>query len=257
MSGGRSDHRCQKIVRQIPPRLQSAVRRKLRPYCPLLKPNAHFMNLASCPIGAMQRKQTFIGIVLLSLALVPCAAMAELNDGSLSSTRESAPVHRETNMESDQRFFAAFRAAPLSLMHAIAIAERLHTGSRTAAISFDTSDNPFYRVRTVKDKEIWENVVDVHTGRTAGPETLWSLNDLEIEERDNINALRSVKQELSDAVAIAEKAAAGKAISGGLVKEGDQLNFVVVVLSDDRLKEVFLEPPRAASKGRPVTSRRN
>jgi uncharacterized membrane protein YkoI len=153
-------------------------------------------------------------------------------------------------MESDQRFFAAFRAAPLSLMQAIAIAEGLHTGSRTAAISFDTSDNPFYRVRTVKDKEIWENVVDVHTGRTAGPETLWSLNDLEIEERDNINALRSVKQELSDAVAIAEKAAAGKAISGGLVKEGDQLNFVVVVLSDDRLKEVFLEPPRAASKGR-------
>ena len=208
------------------------------------------MNLASRPIGAMQRKQTFIGIVLLSLALGPCAAMAELNDGSLSSTRESAPVHRETNMESDQRFFAAFRAAPLSLMQAIAIAERLHTGSRTAAISFDTSDNPFYRVRTVKDKEIWENVVDVHTGRTAGPETLWSLNDLEIEEQDNINALRSVKQELSDAVAIAEKAAAGKAISGGLVKEGDQLNFVVVVLSDDRLKEVFLEPPRAASKGR-------
>ena len=100
---------------------------------------------------------------------------------------------------------------------------------------------------TVKDKEIWENVVDVHTGRTAGPETARSLNELEMEERDNINALRSVKQELSDAVAIAEKAAAGKAISGGLVKEGDQLNFVVVVLSDDHVKEVFLEPPRATS----------
>ena len=214
------------------------------------------MNLASRTIGVMQRKETFVGILLLSLALVPCAAMAELNDGSLSSTAESAPVHRETNTESDQRFLAAFRAAPLSLIQAIAIAERLHTGSRTAAISFDTSDNPFYRVRTVKDKEIWENVVDVHTGRTVGPETSWSLNELEMEERDNINALRLVKQELSDAVAIAEKAAAGKAISGGLVKEGDQLNFVVVVLSDDHVKEVFLEPPRATSKRQPAEARK-
>jgi uncharacterized membrane protein YkoI len=214
------------------------------------------MNLASRPIGAMQRKHTFIGILLLSLALVPCAAMAELNDGSLSSTGQSAPVHRETNKESDQRFRAAFHAAPLSLIQAITIAERLHTGSRTVAISFDTSDNPSYRVRTVKDKEIWENVIDVRTGRTAGPETVRSLNELELEERDNINALGSVKQELSDAVAIAEKAAAGKAISGGLVKEGDQLNFVVVVLSDDHVKEVFLEPPRATSKGGSATSRR-
>jgi uncharacterized membrane protein YkoI len=214
------------------------------------------MNLASRPIGAMQRKHAFIGILLLSLALVPCAAMAELNDGSLSSTGQSAPVHRETNKESDQRFRAAFHAAPLSLIQAITIAERLHTGSRTVAISFDTSDNPSYRVRTVKDKEIWENVIDVRTGRTAGPETSRSLNELELEERDNINALGSVQQELSDAVAIAEKAAAGKAISGGLVKEGDQLNFVVVVLSDDHVKEVFLEPPRATSKGGSATSRR-
>jgi uncharacterized membrane protein YkoI len=214
------------------------------------------MNLTSRPIGVMQKKQVFIGILLLSLALVPRTAMAELNDGSLSSTGQSTPVHQEANTDSDQRFLAAFRVAHLPLIEAIAIAERLHVGSRTAGISFDTSDNPSYRVRTVKDKMIWENVIDVRTGRTAGPETVRSLNELEMEERDNINALGSLKQELSDAVAIAEKAAAGKAISGGLVKEGDQLNFVVVVLSDDHVKEVFLEPPRATFNGRPATSRR-
>ena len=205
----------------------------------------------------MQRKRTSVGILLLLLALVPRAAMAELDDGSLSSTGQSAPVHRETNTESDQRFLAAFRTAPLSLIQAIGIAERLRTGSRAAAISFDTSDNPSYRVRTVRNKQIWENVIDVHTGRTTRPETSWSLNELELEERDNINALKLVKQDLSDAVAIAEKAAAGKAISGGLVKEGDQLNFVVVVLSDDHVKEVFLEPPRATSKRQPATARQN
>jgi uncharacterized membrane protein YkoI len=214
------------------------------------------MNLTSRPIGVMQKKQVFIGVLLLSLALVPRIAMAELNDGSLSSTGQSTPVHQEANTESDQRLLSAFRVAHLPLIEAIAIAERLHVGSRTAGISFDTSDNPSYRVRTVKDKMMWENVIDVRTGRTAGPETVRSLNELEMEERDNINALGSLKQELSDAVAIAEKAAAGKAISGGLVKEGDQLSFVVVVLSDDHVKEVFLEPPRAASKGGSATSRR-
>ena len=215
------------------------------------------MNLTSRPIGVMQKKQVFIGILLLSLALVPRTAMAELNEGSLSSTGQSPPVHQEAKTDSDQGFLAAFRVAHLPLIEAIAIAERLHVGSRTAGISFDTSDNSSYRVRTVKDKKIWENVIDVRTGRTAGPETAWSLNELEMEERDNISALRSVKQELSDAVAIAEKAAVGKAISGGLVKEGDRLNFVVVVLSDDLVKEVFLEPPGAASKRQPATARRD
>jgi len=215
------------------------------------------MNLASSSIGAMKRKKTFIGIVLLSLVFFPCAAMAELNDGSLSSPGQSAPVHRETSTESDQRFRAAFHAAPLSLAQAIGIAERLHAGSRTSAISFDISHNPSYRVRTVKDKEIWENAIDVLTGRTGAPEIAGSLNELEIEDRDNINALKLVHQELSDAVAIAEKAAAGKAISGGLVKEGDQLTFVIVVLSNDHVKEVFLQPPRAASKRQPAGARKN
>jgi uncharacterized membrane protein YkoI len=215
------------------------------------------MNLTSRPIGVMQKKQVFIGILLLSLALVPRTAMAELNEGSVSSTGQSPPVHQEANTDSDQRFLTAFRVAHLPLIEAITIAERLHVGSRTAGISFDTSDNPSYRVRTVKDTMIWENVIDVRTGRTAGPETVRSLNELEMEERDNINALGSLKQQLSDAVAIAEKAAAGKAISGGLVKEGDRLNFVVVVLSDDHVKEVFLEPPRATSKRQPAGARKN
>ena len=109
---------------------------------------------------------------------------------------------------------------------------------------------------TIKDKEIWGNVV-VRTGRIVKPEASRSLNELEREERDTISAFRSVKQELSAAVTKAEKAAAGKAICGAMVKEGDQLNFLVVVLSDDHLKEVFLEPPRATSKDRPAASRRN
>jgi uncharacterized membrane protein YkoI len=142
-----------------------------------------------------------------------------------------------------ERFIAQFRAAPLTPTQAIAVAERLHVGSRAAAVTFEISDRPGYRVRTVRNKQVWENVVDVITGRAIGLEASLSMIDLEVDERDSIMALRSVGQELSEAVAIAEKATAGKAISGGLVKEKDQVSFVVLVLSEDHLKEVVLDPP--------------
>ncbi len=45
--------------------------------------------------------------------------------------------------------------------------------------------------------------------RVASPELALSLNEVEAKERDNIIALRSVGQELSDAVTIAEKAGRG------------------------------------------------
>ena len=199
----------------------------------------------------------FAGLVLLSSMLVSDGAMAALNDRSASTFSQSAPTRQESNAASDQRFLALFRAASLSLIQAIAIAERLHPGSRTAAIAFDISGPPAYRVRTVKNKEIWENVIDVSTGRAVSPELASSLNEVEMEERGNIIGLKSVGQELSDAVAIAEKAAVGKAISGGLVKEKDQVNFVVVVLSDDRVKEVFLQPPRALLKSQRTTASKN
>jgi hypothetical protein len=68
MSSGRSDHRGPRIVRQI---LYDCKVPCGESYFPMsiTQPNAHFMNLASRPIGAMHRKQTFTGIVLLSLAL--------------------------------------------------------------------------------------------------------------------------------------------------------------------------------------------
>jgi uncharacterized membrane protein YkoI len=69
------------------------------------------------------------------------------------------------------------------------------------------------------------------------------------EDLGNIIALKSVKQELSDAVRIAEKSAAGRALAGGLTKQDGKLNFVVVISSDGRLKEVMLEPPRVGKQG--------
>ena len=105
-----------------------------------------------------------------------------------------------------------------------------------------------YRVITIKYGETWENLIDANTGRVVGPELASSLDEFGYDERSNIVALRSVAEELSDAVRVAEKAASGKAFGGGLMKQEGKLNFFVVVLSDGELKEVRLEPPKAGRK---------
>jgi hypothetical protein len=71
-----------------------------------------------------------------------------------------------------------------------------------------------------------------------------SLKELDREDLANVVALKWIKHELSDAVRVAEKAAEGKALAGGLMKQDGKLNFVVVVAAGDRLKEVLLEPPK-------------
>jgi len=50
-------------------------------------------------------------------------------------------------------------------------------------------------------------------------------------------------------VRVAERAASGRALSGGLQKEEGHLSFVVLVLSGDQLKEVSLEPPSVHRQG--------
>jgi hypothetical protein len=216
-----------------------------------------FMIFAIDPSTTVTIRRVLAGLLLVASILAPSKTIAALKTDSEGAPGQGGTAQQEKNGGPDERLLAHFRAAPLSLTQAIAVAERLHLGSRTAAVTFEISDRPGFRVRTVRNRQIWENVVDVITGRTIGLETSLSMSDLEVDERDNIMALRSVDQELSEAVAIAAKANAGKAISGGLVKERDQVNFEVLVVSDDRLKEVLLDPPRTASRTERTYSRKN
>jgi uncharacterized membrane protein YkoI len=144
----------------------------------------------------------------------------------------------------NRRLLEQLRTVKIPLSEAVAIAEHLHDGSRAADISLEISGPPVYRVRTVTNERIWENVIDANTGGVTEKEISSSLTELDREDLGNIIALSSVEQELSDAVRIAEKAAAGSALAGGLMNQDGKLNFVVVIASGDRLKEVTLEPPR-------------
>ena len=126
------------------------------------------------------------------------------------------------------------------------IADTLHIGSRIVDISFDgASGSPVYRVKAFHENHIWEDAIDAKTGKVAGNATVSQMSELDLEDRLNLIALQSARQELVDAVLVAEENTSGKAISGGLMSEAGKLNFVIVVLSGANLKQVILEPPSA------------
>lgn len=197
----------------------------------------------------MSKKHQFAIMLLLSAMLTAPRAIADIAETPVGTQDRGGATHGDTDEEATRRLLEQFRAAQLSLSQAMAIAEGLHRGSRTATIGFEISASPGYRVRTVKNGEIWENFIDANTGSVKGAEIASSLRELDGADRVNIIALKSVRQELSDAVHVAEKAASGTALGGGLTKQDGKLNFVVVIVSGDGLKEVMLEPPRVGGQG--------
>jgi uncharacterized membrane protein YkoI len=191
---------------------------------------------------------------LLSAILVAFILPAPV-DAITSSTGEPASLRNEAGdgAASDQqavnRELELFRGSAVSLSQAMAIAEALHAGATTADVSFDGApDSPVYRVKTLHNDRIWHHAIDATTGKIVGGEAAFPLKEFDAGDRSNLVALKTIRQRLADAVRVAEHAASGKAISGGLIRERGRLNFAIVVMSGNDLKAVILEPPGAARR---------
>ncbi len=191
------------------------------------------------------------------LYLIPLLPLVALSPSQAIAWPDATPVllqkqaaaqvdNEDTGNDAARRELELFRAAKVPLRRAIAIAEKLHAGSRAADVTFDSSSgSAVYKVRTTRKSRIWENAIDGKTGDVAGRETVLSLENLDANDRNDFVALEGVRQKLSDAVLIAERAADGKAIGARLLNKDGKLHFLVLIVSSDHLKEVVLEPPRA------------
>lgn len=189
-----------------------------------------------------------IALLLAVLLPAPVLAVAASTDAP-ASQRNDTGDSALSDQQAINREIQLFRGSAISLSQAMAIAEALHAGSTTADVSFDgASHAPVYRVKTLHNDRVWQHAIDATTGRIVGGPAALPVKELDADDRSNLAALRAVRQRLSDAVRVAEHAASGKAISGGLVRERGRLNFAIVVISGSELKEVILEPPGAAGR---------
>jgi uncharacterized membrane protein YkoI len=200
---------------------------------------------------------------LLSLLIcAPAYADARFDPIAVSSQDEQQkqePVDdgNEINNADLIRELELFRAAKISMREALTAARRLHNGSRVVDISFDgASGVPLYRVKTCQGNHIWDDAIDANTGEPSGGTIESSINDLKGQDRTNVIALKAVRQEMMDAIRVAEKSASGKAISGGLIDEDGRVNFLIVVVSGSDLKQVILEPPTTTGRRSPQTRQR-
>lgn len=194
----------------------------------------------------MSMKHLF-ALIVWSATIAATGAAADVQDSANTESR-SPGTQNDAEAAAIQRVLSEFRTTRVPLSRAMAIAERLHDGSKTADINFEIDGPPVYRVRTIRNERVWENAIDANTGSITGREMTSSLKELDREDLANILALKWIKQELSDAVQIAEKAAAGSALAGGLIRQDGRLNFVIVVATGDHLKEVMLEPPKVTKQ---------
>jgi Peptidase propeptide and YPEB domain len=193
-------------------------------------------------------RQVLAAILVAIVLPAPVYAIASPTDEP-ASLRNEAEDGAASDQQAVNRELELFRGSAISLSQAMAIAEALHAGATTADVSFDgASDSPVYRVKTLHHDRIWHHAVDATTGKIVGGEAALPLKELNAEDRSNLVALKTIRHRLADAVRLAEVAASGKAISGGLVRQRSRLNFAIIVISGGDLKEVILEPPGAARR---------
>src|ERR1700686_2870600 len=168
--------------------------------------------------GPMSKKQLTVALLAL-LICAPSYADTTL-DSEISAAQEQDASGNGLSDEAISRELELFRGAEISLRQALKIADSLPPGSRIVDVSFDGgSGSSVYRVKTFRLDRIWEDAIDAKTGQVAGNATVSSMSELNLEDRLNLIAIQTVRQELADAVFVAEDNTSGKALSGGLLKQ--------------------------------------
>ncbi|QQN61572.1 PepSY domain-containing protein [Bradyrhizobium diazoefficiens] len=201
-------------------------------------------------MSATRRRVYGLLAIALSGLLIAAPARAIVSAGStLTALHSETDGDAAADRQAVSREIERFRSSSISISQAMAIAEARHAGATTADVSFDGGSGvPVYRVKTLHNDRIWRQTINAATGEVIGGEAALPLSELDHEDRSTLAALGTIKHRLADAVRVAEQAASGKAISGGLVRERGRLNFAIVVISGNDLKEVILQPPGARGK---------
>ena len=190
-------------------------------------------------------------IILLSFILLSSMPLAHATADSGVSGRPDprSSTDPALNQDAIDRELDKFRRTEVSLHQALRIAEKIHPGSKTADISFEGGlDAPVYKVRTLQSGRIWESDIDGNTAKVRNSVLFSTVQGMSESDRDSLTALTTVQLKMSDAIRIAERSAAGKAISGGLMNKGGKLAYVIVVVSGNDLKQVTLEPSSPRSR---------
>src|SRR4051812_6439197 len=135
-------------------------------------------------------KIQLLALLFCSAVVTGTGAMADITRAPSDAARQSAAAQDDVDEATMRRVLEQFHATRVPLDQAMTIAVRLHDGSRTADVNFEISGPPVYRVRTIKNEHIYENVIDASTGSVSQREVASSLKELDREDLANLVALK-------------------------------------------------------------------
>ncbi|MDF3809928.1 MULTISPECIES: hypothetical protein [Rhodopseudomonas] len=186
-------------------------------------------------------------LLVLTLALGPISATAH----SAAERADSSSESEQGQTLSVQSELEAFDQVSVSARDGIAAVERYLAGAKVVDISFDgQAKRPIYHVKAYRNGEIWNGAIDAST-RTIVSDGSLPASQLDAEDRSNIADLKRARFDLAEAVAVAEKYGAGKAVGAGLSRADGRLIFLVVVVSDGALKEISVDPAEKSRRSPP------
>jgi hypothetical protein len=84
-------------------------------------------------------KKRLLAIIVLSATLAATGAIADVTHTSLDAANRGVAAQRDAEQAAIHRLLKQFRTIKIPLSEAVAIAEHLHDGSRTADVSFEMS----------------------------------------------------------------------------------------------------------------------
>jgi uncharacterized membrane protein YkoI len=181
-------------------------------------------------------------LLLLVVSATPTLtpARASINTAILNSAR---PIS-ESKWAAILQEIKVFANAKISVRDAIEIAEKRSPDAKAVDVSFDgQADRMAYRVKTYRQDEVWQGIVDASTGKILAEEVVTPISTLDDKDKAELASFRTAGVNLYDVLSIAERFGNGKAVSAGLEQENGRLIFLVVlVAADGTLKQMSVSP---------------
>ena len=152
---------------------------------------------------------------------------------------------RETKLSTlSSRRVKAANAVALSLLDAIAAAERHSKGGKILEVSFKpTAWAAAYLLKIYRQGAIWEGRMDANSGAIMGEREASPESWLDVDDKAVLAGLETASTTIVQAVQIAEQHAQGKAIAVE-IDAGDGIEPVweIIVITNDQKRKVIVDP---------------
>lgn len=133
----------------------------------------------------------------------------------------------------------------------VGMVERQLGGARAYDLALnDQGGAVSFEIKSIQDGKIWSTVVDAASRRIVSSIVVMPTAELQGDDKRSLEAFERSRMTLVEAIAIAEKFGAGRAVSAGLHYSEGKLVIAVAVVSAGSLKEIHVEPDKRPARGR-------